>query len=292
MVGARTNMSLDRSGPAIAHPVIVPEFLRKLLSGEIPVVRSSPSESRHGAGQTGSPAPALMATGAQSLSVLPAPITLEGKRLRRSGIPVEVTTSCPSINTDSARIMKEAETAIRLREHDYFLAERAYILDGLDLIRVKEAVGHGHFEAWCTEALGYSKATARRKMKAALLFGPVLKTRTVRDLPAATLGYLITAKKTPATIQASIVARLIEGEELNPKAVRADIKRALAVRATATQELSGSAGANSKAPNAEQAAEHAATMVRDRFGADEWSEFITLVCAAHPSTFVSALKSK
>jgi hypothetical protein len=114
-------------------------------------------------------------------------------------------------------------TVVKIRQH-LRRTSREIIDIGTDLIKVRAALGHGHFEAWLESEFGRgSDRTARNYMQAARCFGA--KSEIVSVLPPATL-YLLSAPSTPETITGRIVAELENGGQPDPKAIKAEVETA------------------------------------------------------------------
>lgn len=83
---------------------------------------------------------------------------------------------------------------------------------GAELARIKAALGHGPFGAWCEAEFGQSARTAQRLMSLQVFQG---KSDTVSYLPASTLYKLATV---PEKARAKIVTA-IEANKLSPETV-------------------------------------------------------------------------
>jgi len=107
-------------------------------------------------------------------------------------------------------------TAEKIRHHQQ-RTSREIIGIGKDLIKVKAALGHGHFEAWLVSEFGWSVRTARDYMTMARRFEA--KSAIVAVLPLATIR-LLAAPSTPETITGEIVAELESGGQPNPMDIK------------------------------------------------------------------------
>lgn len=88
-----------------------------------------------------------------------------------------------------------------------------WLQNGLDLIDAKRLIGHGNFEAWCKAKLDYSKSKVEKLMRAAALFGSMVESGNLTDLPPRSLAYDISAPSVPQTLRDEYVPRLIAGEQ-------------------------------------------------------------------------------
>jgi hypothetical protein len=97
------------------------------------------------------------------------------------------------VSADTAALLKY--TADKIRQHQQ-RTSREIIEVGTDLIRVKEALGHGRFGEWLQAEFGWTIRTAQNYMRASDVFGT--KCETVSYLPPKTL-YLLSARSTRKT---------------------------------------------------------------------------------------------
>ncbi len=112
---------------------------------------------------------------------------------------------------------------IRERDRQLEVCARSHWLqNGRDLLTAKHLLGHGHFEPWCRKELGYSKSKGEKLMRAAEMFGPLLESRSVTDLPPPTLVYMLSAPSVPQEIRDTFVDRVLAGEK-----VGAELKKAI-----------------------------------------------------------------
>jgi hypothetical protein len=116
-----------------------------------------------------------------------------------------------------AEKMRQTATSIRSRHRGLI---QVAIEIGVELMAVKEQIGHGRFRQWLQAEFPDSERTATNFMRAAEVFGT--KTATVADLPP-TVVYALAAKTTPAAGRDDIVRRLDGGERLTA----GDIKSAI-----------------------------------------------------------------
>lgn len=115
-----------------------------------------------------------------------------------------------TLDASTATLAKS--TAETIHRHQRRLV--ADLLDiGDDLIRVKDALGHGSFGAWLDYEFGWTERTAQRYMQAAAMLGA--KSDTVSHLPP-TVIYRLTAPSTPQHVRDDIVRRLDQGDEVSP----------------------------------------------------------------------------
>lgn len=107
------------------------------------------------------------------------------------------------------------QLAARILERDRILLEGArfyWLQNGLDLNAAKRLLGYGNFEAWCKDKLSYSKSKAERLMRVATLFGPMLESGNLTDLPPRSLAYDLSAPSIPDTLRNEFIPRLLAGE--------------------------------------------------------------------------------
>lgn len=103
------------------------------------------------------------------------------------------------ISADAAQLARQAVEKIRQRQQR---VSREIIEIGADLLRVKDALGHGHFRRWLEAEFGWTDRTARNYMRVAEAFGA--KSETVSVLPPTAL-YKLAAKTTPADVVAQVI---------------------------------------------------------------------------------------
>ncbi|MFH8566825.1 DUF3102 domain-containing protein, partial [Streptomyces sp. NPDC017988] len=119
------------------------------------------------------------------------------------------------------------QLAAQILERDRVLFEVApsfWLQNGLDLIEAKRLVGHGNFEAWCKAKLNYSKSKTEKLMRAAALFGSMLESGNLTDLPPRSLVYELSAPSFPQKLRDEFVPRLIAGERAALKPAKAAVK--------------------------------------------------------------------
>lgn len=80
---------------------------------------------------------------------------------------------------------------------------------GLDLIAIKDKLGHGNFLPWIDAEFGISDRTARNFMNVAAAYGQ--KSETVSDLGVRAL-YELAAPKTPIEVREEIEKMIEAGE--------------------------------------------------------------------------------
>jgi Protein of unknown function (DUF3102) len=93
---------------------------------------------------------------------------------------------------------------------------------GTDLIKVKEALGHGSFGHWLEKQFG-EKRTAQRLMQIAVKFAS--KNDTVSHLSLSTV-YLLASPSTPEPLTNRVLAQIEAGEEITEPALKVEIKHA------------------------------------------------------------------
>jgi hypothetical protein len=94
---------------------------------------------------------------------------------------------------------------------------------GHDLLKAKEAVGHGNFLPWISSEFGMTARTAQKYMAAAEWVGDENESGSL--LPP-TLIYALTDKRTPEAIQAEVKSDLIAGKPVDIPAIKGKIKEA------------------------------------------------------------------
>lgn len=94
---------------------------------------------------------------------------------------------------------------------------------GTALVRAKEAVGHGNFGPWIRAEFNWTERTAQNFMAVAERFGTNAK--CVSHLPLATV-YRLAAPGTPDLVREKIVARLEEGQTVEPDEIASEITAA------------------------------------------------------------------
>jgi hypothetical protein len=113
-----------------------------------------------------------------------------------------------------AEKMRQTATSIRSRHRGLI---QVAIEIGVELMAVKEQIGHGRFRQWLQAEFPDSERTATNFMRAAEVFGT--KTATVADLPP-TVVYALAAKTIPAAGRDDIVRRLEGGERLTASDIK------------------------------------------------------------------------
>lgn len=94
---------------------------------------------------------------------------------------------------------------------------------GSTLIRVKDALGHGHFLTWIKAEFDWTERTAQNYMSVAERFGSNAK--CLSHLPLATV-YKLAAPTTPDELRDEIVAKLEQGETVEPAEIASEIAAA------------------------------------------------------------------
>jgi len=94
---------------------------------------------------------------------------------------------------------------------------------GSELIRAKEAVGHGNFGPWLKAEFNWTERTAQNFMAVAERFGS--NPKPVSHLPLATV-YRLAAPSTPDNIREKILTRLEGGEVVDPVEIADELSQA------------------------------------------------------------------
>jgi hypothetical protein len=146
---------------------------------------------------------------------------------QRSRPPASAGTRAKLTGFDYTQLPLEVAEAARQSAEHIRISEqnrvRARLEIGRELIKVKEALGHGKFRPWLKAEFGWSERMAQRYVGAAEKLGE--KADTVSDLGAKAV-YALSAKSTPQETRDDIVARLEHGEPLTTQAVVAELKAA------------------------------------------------------------------
>jgi hypothetical protein len=108
---------------------------------------------------------------------------------------------------------------------------------GTDLLRVKQALGHGHFIAWLRTEFPTEIRTAQRLMQVAVRFAG--KNDRLSHLPLSGV-YLLAAPSTPETIIGEVSSKIARGEVVDIETVKAkiDLARSEARQAKRKDKLS------------------------------------------------------
>ncbi|WP_187278865.1 DUF3102 domain-containing protein [Methylobacterium sp. WL12] len=109
---------------------------------------------------------------------------------------------------DLARRINERELLAKKHAHVQWLE------NGRDLLNAKAVIGHGNFEEWCERELNYTPRTAQKLMRAAEVWGPILKTESSSVIPKPTIVYALSAPSVSQEIRDTYVPRVIAGEEV------------------------------------------------------------------------------
>ncbi len=121
------------------------------------------------------------------------------------------------LDAAAAAIAREAAEVIRG-------VHTAYILEvGQHLLRAKEVLPHGSFEAWVRDAVGMQPRTARNIMTTAQWLDG--KPAAVADLPSGVL-YALASPTTPAGIMQDVVADASAGAPLDADGIKARLDAA------------------------------------------------------------------
>lgn len=102
----------------------------------------------------------------------------------------------------------------RIRAHQQNVAQ-AIIAIGVELLGVKEHVGHGRFGAWLEAEFSWTEKTAQRFMNAARAFRA--NPTAVSDMSPTTIYLLSSA---PASVRNEIVRRREEGEQFPDRTIK------------------------------------------------------------------------
>jgi Protein of unknown function (DUF3102) len=95
---------------------------------------------------------------------------------------------------------------------------------GSELLAVKEALGHGRFQAWLDAEFGWSERMARNFMAVA---GRFSKTAIIADLPIEpTAAYLLAAPSTPDSACQAAIARARAGERITTRVAKEILAKA------------------------------------------------------------------
>jgi hypothetical protein len=125
-----------------------------------------------------------------------------------------------ALDADNAVLARRTAEKIRLHLQR---TSKEIIEIGADLIRVKDALGHGRFGEWFQAEFGWTIRTAQNYMRASSVFGS--KCETVSYLPPKTL-YLLSARSTPKNIVGEVVDMLEHGQHVHAADVAARIETA------------------------------------------------------------------
>jgi hypothetical protein len=133
-----------------------------------------------------------------------------------AAVSVVTTYDYTTLSADIAALLKC--TAEKIHQHQR-RNSREIIELGADLIRVKEALGHGRFGEWFQAEFGWTIRTAQNYMSAAQAFGA--NCETVSYLPPKTV-YQLSARSTPKNIVGEIVGMLEHGKHVDAADVVAE----------------------------------------------------------------------
>ncbi|MHC2018958.1 DUF3102 domain-containing protein [Methylobacterium sp. CM6247] len=181
--------------------------------------------------------------------------------------------------------------------------QNQWLENGRDLLKAKKLLEHGEFGPWCEKELGYSKRTAEKYMRAAEMFGPLIKNEPGSHLPCLSLVYLLSARSVPAEIFKTFAPRVVAGENVRRelqaviKKNRETVKRAKALakrgpEATAKlekreaekakREARDEALRDAKRERREKARSAAMELLEVRLGSDlaKWMELVAEAGAA------------
>jgi len=122
-----------------------------------------------------------------------------------------------SLDPADAQVAQEAATHIK-RYGQQMIADIVEI--GSALIRAKDALRHGNFEAWLKISFGWKVRTAQNYMSVAQRLAE--KAHWVAGLPLATT-YRLAAKGTPDDLRTSVITRLEQGEKVSADDINAAI---------------------------------------------------------------------
>lgn len=120
----------------------------------------------------------------------------------------------------STAVAAEAEEAAqRIRNHI-----RGSVIDtGLELLAVKEKLGHGKFGPWLAHHFTMSERTAQNCMNAAEVFGAAPR---VVDILPPSIVYKLAAKSAPEEVRQSVIDEVVAGGAPDAASVEARISSA------------------------------------------------------------------
>ena len=134
------------------------------------------------------------------------------------------------VDAPVATIAREAAQRIKLRLRR---STEDIIEIGLDLLKVKKAIGHGNFLPWIEAEFGMSRQTADNFVHVAEIYGTKLP--IVGNLSPTAL-YELAAPKTPIEVREE-VERMIEAGEVVTKAVVEELRKQVATAQTSVEHL-------------------------------------------------------
>jgi len=153
---------------------------------------------------------------------------------------VKICARLPALSKEPRKVIGLDALAAQILERDRVVLEGArsyWLLNGLDLLRAKQLIGHGNFEAWCETKLDYSKSKVEKLMRAATLFGPMLESGNLTDLPPRSLAYQLSAPSFPQQLEDEFVPRLIAGEQAALNSARVAVRKHQEVVKTAARRV-------------------------------------------------------
>jgi hypothetical protein len=130
---------------------------------------------------------------------------------------------------DQGLAAEAREAAARIRAR----LKTAYIDTGLDLIRIKERLGHGQFGPWLKAEFDMTERSAENYMNAARWIKG--KSEKISDLPAAAI-YALASPNTPADIVNEVVAAVENGTKLRVHDIKTKIRTTVAKRREAERK--------------------------------------------------------
>jgi DUF3102 family protein len=125
-----------------------------------------------------------------------------------------------TLASETANLAKQAADRIRARQRQ---ESAAVIAIGKDLKAIKDRLDRGQFGRWLRAEFDWTERTARRYMQAAKVFDG--QTDAVSVLSPTTL-YLLSAKSTPETRVAKVIADLEAGDPIDQARIVADVHAA------------------------------------------------------------------
>jgi hypothetical protein len=110
------------------------------------------------------------------------------------------------------------DAAGRIRAHGR-IASECIVAIGAELVKVKAAIGHGHYLPWLEAEFGWSERTAQRFVAVHECFG---KSDTVADLEQIDVSalYLLAAPSTPEPVREEALEKAAAGERITQAGVR------------------------------------------------------------------------
>jgi Protein of unknown function (DUF3102) len=110
------------------------------------------------------------------------------------------------------------DAAGRIRAHGR-IASESIVAIGAELVKVKAAIGHGHYLPWLEAEFGWGERTAQRFVAVHECFG---KSDTVADLEQIDVSalYLLAAPSTPEPVREEALEKAAAGERITQAGVQ------------------------------------------------------------------------